>query len=188
LVPGPQFSDINSGHSPIVFSPDGERICVSGRTDGTVQLHGFDDGELTAGPVISGSSEDREDVPVAPLRQARFAPDGRLAIADGKRRMWFYDVSGDEPRVLFRLDRQAEACRFSSDGSTLVTHEDVMEPSPTFDVWTLGPDGATFRFSNHPVPPGSVALPLDNIDSFAVSPDGRLAMTGHLNGALRFGI
>jgi WD40 repeat protein len=101
--------------------------------------------------------------------------------------MWFYDVSGDEPRVLFRLDRQAEACRFSSDGRTVVTHEDVYAGrSPTFDVWTLGPDGATFRFRNRPVPPGSVELPSDNIDSFAVSPDGRLAMTGHLNGALRF--
>jgi serine/threonine protein kinase len=137
LTLGPQFDELASYQSPVVFSPDGERICVSNRVDGTVQLHGFNDGELTAGPVITGSSEERDDVPVAPLREARFAPDGRLAIADGKRRMWLYDVSGDEPRPLFQLDRSAVTCQFSSDGRTLITHPG--SSTYYFSVWALRP-------------------------------------------------
>jgi serine/threonine protein kinase len=75
LIPGPRIAIPDSSlysNWPLVFSPDGQRVCVSSQKDGTVQIYGFKDGELTAGPIIAGASEDREDVPVAPLRQARF--------------------------------------------------------------------------------------------------------------------
>ncbi len=178
----PELAEWAYSNSPIMFSPDGRRVCMSCRSDGTVQLYDFQDGELTAGPILTGSSDDRVDVPLAPLTVARFAPDGRLAVADAKRRIWFWDVSGNVPQPLFHLDRPAVTCRLSSDGKTLLTN---INDSP-FNVWSLGPDNATFRFSNAPTPPGSYSIPSDNLQAFALSADGQLAITGHLNGVVRF--
>lgn len=170
---------------PWSFSPDEHWVALAGFEDGRVELYALDGDGLSPGPVIRPVTTAGESEPNAPFRSAHSAPDGRLALADTRSRLWFYDVSGEEPRLLFRAPSPVGKFCFSADSSTLLTMRSF-DTSREFDVWSLGAEEVTHRLTNDPSPAGTVELLTDHIQHLDVSPDGKLAITGYTNGAVCF--
>ena len=171
----------------ISFAPDEKTISVATRTGGPVRLFDFQDNKLTEQAVLTGSANEPEQ-PQSPFRDAKFSPDGRLLVIDGKSIPWFWDVRGAEPKPLFKLSRTGSFPSFSKDGQSLL----VLNGSngDGLHLWSLAQDQAKLVFSTYiycnASPRHWANIGNDNILGSDLSPDGKFAITGHLNGTVRF--
>src|SRR5262249_37754799 len=129
------------------------------------------------------ASEPKEQgrVPVtAEVHQARFAPDGRLAVF-GPEGWSLWDVSGKEPRSLASVKDPASPGSWSRGGEMLFA---VVGPgsvhATAWDVRDLPPvQRGQFQLTGNN---GATA----NLLTLAVSPDGKTLLSGHLNGKVCF--
>jgi len=183
LKPVAEFPDT----SRISFAPDEKSVALTTRTGGTVRLLGFQDNKLTEKAVLTGSATEVADQPMSPLRDAKFSPDGRLLVIDAKFVPWFFDVSGAEPKPLFKLDRTAFLPSFSKEGRSLLVRND--DGGGGLHLWSIIDDQAKLVSSTDirvRVPRHGTFIVGDNIFASDLALDGKLAITGHDNGIVRF--
>jgi len=168
----------------IAFASDEKTIALTTRDGGSVQLFDFQNNKLTEKAVLAGSVTEIADQPMSPLRDAKFSPDGRLLVIDAKFEPWFYDVTKAEPKLLSKLPRSGWSPSFSKDGSTLIARGD--SNGGGFHIWSIDNLKSDLRGSFDRLPRNWTDLPNHNIFGSDVSPDGKLAVLGLLNGSVKF--
>ena len=140
------------------FSPDGT-LMITGSSDGTARLWKTETGQSAGSPL-------RHD---GPVMSVAFHPDGKRVATSGKdrtARLW--DRDG---RPLFMLEHPAwvDLCRFSANGSFLVTTcWDTSMAERSARVW----DAATGKPVGRPLPHG------DGVLTAAFRGDSRRVITG----------
>lgn len=149
----------------VVFSPDG-KLALSGGSDGTLRLWDIETGKLVR--LFEGHT--------GWIRTVCFSPDGKYILSgsadyspepeDRDRSLRLWDVNTGEQLLQFEGEtRSINAAVFTPDGRSVLTASDWLP----VQLWDVEKRKLLRRFAT----PESTPL------SIAVSPDGRMAATGH---------
>ncbi|KAI0066998.1 WD40 repeat-like protein [Artomyces pyxidatus] len=156
------------------FSPDATRVAVG--LDDSVQVHDIATDALRILPLVHEGSRPARN----PVRGVAFSPDGRMLAAasdDGLIRIW--DVQTSQlAHTLSGHNRAIYAIEFAASGHTLLS----ASLDRTLRVWDLSAPSPTASILSVPT---DLTIPSTGLSALAVSPDGRRAATGLVNGTLR---
>jgi eukaryotic-like serine/threonine-protein kinase len=150
--------------SPVAFSPDGQTI-LTGSSDGTAQLWDAATGRRMGRPISHRGQ----------VSGAAFSPDGRSILicgGDGTARLWDGGVGQPVPRPL-DYGTEMQGAVFGPDGETV-----LLAGSGQVRLREV----ASGRLLGRPVDGGS-RIP---ISAMALSPDGRMILTGEGKAARRW--
>ncbi len=146
-----------------MFSPVDPRVLLTASNDGTARIW-----DLPARRVVRVLRHQPAGAGAKPIRCAIFSPDGKDVLTageDGTLRVW-NAASGHQPAgSIMKLDAPVFAAAYSADGRRWIMAGDANGQAIVFDALTRKP---LVRYSGH----------TDAINSVALSPDGRRALTG----------
>ncbi len=160
------------------FSPDNRLLAVLHEDDKTIRILELGDGVPLERHVLKAEMEAQDDRPAKGFQQLVFLADGRLATADNNGRTWFWNLQGDQPQILFSTRRADQFLHAATQAPIVVTAE-----SGVSSILRIDADQAVLK---HHATWTEFGRPESNLTSFAIFPDGRTAITGHLHGAIRF--
>ena len=167
--PGCQFA---------AFSPDSRLMAILREDDKTIRILELGEGDPIERHVLKTEPEAKDDRPSKGFQQLVFLADGRLATADNNGRTWFWNLKGDQPQILFSTKRADQFLHAATQAPIVVTAE-----SGVSSILRIDADQAVLQ---HHATWTEYGRPESNLTSFAIFPDGRTAITGHLHGAIRF--
>ncbi|MCA9052630.1 MAG: SUMF1/EgtB/PvdO family nonheme iron enzyme, partial [Planctomycetaceae bacterium] len=160
------------------FSPDSRWLAVLRDDDKTIRLIELSDGVPVERHVLKTEPEATDVQPSKGFLQLVFLADGRLATADNNGRTWFWNLKDDQPRVLFSTKRADQFLHAAQQAPIVVTAE-----SGVSTILRIDADQAVLK--QHATWT-EFGRPESNLTSFAIFPDGKTAISGHMNGAIRF--
>jgi len=160
------------------FSPDSRLLAILRDDDKTIRVLELGEGVPVERHVLKTEPEAQDDRPSKGFQQLVFLADGRLATADNNGRTWFWNLKGGQPQVLFSTKHADQFLHAAQQAPIVVTAE-----SGVFSILRIDGDQAVLK---HHATWTEFGRPESNLTSFAIFPDGRTAISGHLNGAIRF--
>ena len=160
------------------FSPDGTLLAVAPPADRVVRI--LDLGAIP--PVekfrIMARDEASFEHPSKGFSSVAFAPDGRLATADGNGRTWLWSLAGDEPQPLFSFADSGHLS-FAAEAPVLIVFSGE---TSGFRVWEIAGTLAARRLA---IGIPEVPFPTANFSTLpALTPDGQTVVTGHYSCAV----
>lgn len=163
---------------PFSFSPDAKWFSFTDTTQGQGTIHLIDlRGETPhESTVLKAEADENSDAPAKGFEHAAFLSDGRLATADRNGRIWFWKINDSAPQRVGSIRETGISIRPAAQALRLVVQTD----HTVLKVWNLATDPPQLLGRS------SASLRVDNILTFAISPNGETIFTGHLNGAVRF--